>query len=186
MVGRDPLCEEGGTPQGAGGQRWLIGRAQYPFADFLQNSNVWLFAPACLMIISMIARIAVLALAALAAEPTGTLTLACQGTTQWSDEAKPEPTSTGLIIDFTARTLEGFGRDVTFPIRITDVTETTIQFTGNNWSDPNKTASFNIFGTIDRVIGAVEATLTGTMMVGQRTSWSASYLLKCKPTQRMF
>ena len=135
----------------------------------------------------MIARIAlgVIITLAQAAEPTGTLTLACKGTTQWSDDAKPEPTSTGVIIDFTARTLEGFGRDVSFPIRITDVTETTIGFMGNNWNQPNRMVSFSISGTIDRVTGAVEATFAGAMASGKST-WSAHYVLQCKPTQRMF
>jgi hypothetical protein len=117
------------------------------------------------------------------AEPSGTLTLACQGTTQWSGEAKPETTSIGIILDFAAGTLEGFGSDVRFPIRITDVTETTIAFNGNNWNDPKKMHSLSISGTIDRVTGAVEATLAGAMA---KKTWSASYVLKCKPTQRMF
>ena len=130
-----------------------------------------------------------LALAALsistaqAAEPTGTLTLACEGTTKWSDDAKPEPTFTGIIIDFGARTIEGFARDVSFPILITDVTETTIRFMGNNWNDPKNFTSFSIDGTIDRVTGAVEATFVGVM---GKEKWSATYVLKCKPTQRMF
>jgi hypothetical protein len=71
---------------------------------------------------AQIARIAVitpsmlLVLAALstaqAAEPTGTLTLACQGTatdkTDLREAAKPEPVSMGLIIDFTTKTGCGF------------------------------------------------------------------------------
>ena len=136
----------------------------------------------------MIAQIALGVMIGLAqaTEPTGTLTLACQGTKQWSDDAKPEATSTGIILNFAAGTLEGFGSDVTFPMRITDVTETTISFTGDNWNDPKRTASFSMFGTIDRVTGAVEATLAGTMVGPAKKTWSAQYVLKCKPTQRMF
>jgi hypothetical protein len=66
---------------------------------------------------SRIAQIApmLLALAAQAAEPTGTLTLACQGTVidktdPSSEVAKPEPVSMGLMIDFTSNTVAGFER----------------------------------------------------------------------------
>jgi hypothetical protein len=53
-----------------------------------------------------------LSVSAQAAEPTGTLTLACEGTatdkTDPSSEAKPEPVSMGLMIDFTSNTVAGF------------------------------------------------------------------------------
>jgi hypothetical protein len=54
-----------------------------------------------------------LALAALstvqAAEPTGTLTLACDGTaTTPKENAKPQPVSMGIVVNFTARTVHGF------------------------------------------------------------------------------
>jgi hypothetical protein len=49
-----------------------------------------------------------------AAEPTGTLTLACQGTatdkTDLREAANPVPVSMGLIIDFTTNTVAGFER----------------------------------------------------------------------------
>jgi hypothetical protein len=55
-----------------------------------------------------------------AAEPTGTLALACHGMTKEIAPqlgAKPEPISMGIIVDFAARTLEGFGSDATFRIQ---------------------------------------------------------------------
>ena len=50
-------------------------------------------------------------LAAQAAEPTGTLTLACEGTTTDTvgPDAKPEPISMGVVVNFTTRTVQGFG-----------------------------------------------------------------------------
>jgi hypothetical protein len=106
-----------------------------------------------------------LALAALstaqAAEPTGTLTLACQGETKEMEPqlgAKPEPISMGIILDFAARTVEGFGSDATFRIVIGNITETLIDFIGDNSADLTRLYEYRIFGTIDRVTGVVEAT----------------------------
>jgi len=42
-----------------------------------------------------------------AAEPTGTLTLACEGTTKLGE--KTDPISMGIIVDFADRTVHGFG-----------------------------------------------------------------------------
>jgi hypothetical protein len=42
--------------------------------------------------------------------------------------ANPEPTSMGIILDFAARTVEGFGSDARFRIVIENITETSIGF----------------------------------------------------------
>ena len=43
------------------------------------------------------------------AQPAATLTLACKGTVTSSLDSKPEPLSMGIIINFTTRTVQGFG-----------------------------------------------------------------------------
>jgi hypothetical protein len=63
----------------------------------------------------MIAALLLVLAAASAAEPTGTLTLACEGTAADKTDlireaARPEPVSMGLIIDFTTKTIAGFER----------------------------------------------------------------------------
>jgi hypothetical protein len=121
-----------------------------------------------------------LALAALstaqAAEPTGTLTLACEGTTKVGE--KLEPISMGIIVDFAARTVHGFGYPglsgrFDFPVKITGMNEVTVAFHGSNQT------GVSITGSIDRVTGEAEArTQTPDLIL--------RYALKCKPTQRMF
>jgi hypothetical protein len=121
-----------------------------------------------------------LALAALstaqAAEPTGTLTLACEGTTKVGE--KLEPISMGIIVDFAARTVHGFGYPglsgrFDFPVKITGMNEVTVAFHGSNQT------GVSITGSIDRVTGEAEArTQTPDLIL--------RYSLKCKPTQRMF
>jgi hypothetical protein len=123
-----------------------------------------------------------------AAEPTGTMTLACEGKTheitQRRDD-KTEPISMGIIVDFAARTVEGFGSDATFRIGIEGITETTINFSGSNVGDTRRDYTYHVNGTIDRVTGAVQAVHSTTPKAAGQT-WSTSYSLKCKPTQRMF
>jgi hypothetical protein len=132
-----------------------------------------------------------------AAEPTGKLTLACQGTAiSTTPNSKPEPISMGIIVDFAARTVE-FGHEIkSFPVGITDITETAISFFGSDWSDRTTVLMPNINGAIDRVTGAVEADFFtrgrgGTTTCGAPgkpacTYWMTTYSLKCKATQRMF
>jgi hypothetical protein len=111
-----------------------------------------------------------------AAEPTGTLTLACQGTVtdNMKPDAKPEPISAGMIFNFAAGTVQGFpvsAADVA--TKITHVTETAIQFRGER---VGQTAAAFI-GVMDRVTGD----LTGVSF-----QTNHYFQLKCKPTQRMF
>jgi hypothetical protein len=148
---------------------------------------------------AQIARIAVitppmlLALAALstaqAAEPTGTLTLACEGTAtdqkaDLREAAKPEPVSMGLIVDFTTNTVAGFERVfASFSaarVKIIVFDSTSIGFSG---TDP---VGATIFGTVDRITGDVEAATEHWNHETNILQWATSYSLKCKPTQRMF
>jgi len=91
-----------------------------------------------------------------AAEPTGTLTLTCQGTAR--DPAnindKPEPVSTSIIINFATQTIVGLDAPSNSSIKIIDIDEVSIQFGGGS-SNPD----WSIAGSINRVTGDVEATL---------------------------
>jgi hypothetical protein len=93
-----------------------------------------------------------------------TLTLACEGTKTETSRyggysERREAISLGIIINFAARTVTGFPPDVEVLVRpvITDISETTISFTGS--SDPTATVSYSMTGTINRVTGAMEAGL---------------------------
>jgi hypothetical protein len=114
------------------------------------------------------------------------LTLACQGTitTYAEDHPKPAPISMGIIINFTNRTVQGFGypgsSPTNFPVRITAMDDVTVVFSGSDGPPTEQ----RISGTIDRVTGDVGATLfTG---VSGTTFSSTDYSLKCRPAQRMF
>ena len=119
-------------------------------------------------------------LVANAAEPTGTLTLACEGTaiiTDTTDKntqvASGTPISTAINVDFEHRTVE-FDN---IPASISQITETTIKF--HFGTKPN------LEGTIDRVTGAVEVNTLRPMSDRYDRS-EVTYDLKCKATQRMF
>jgi len=124
-------------------------------------------------------------LAAHAAEPTGTLTLACEGTTTDTvgPDAKPEPISMGVVVNFTTRTVQGFGSGLLdYPVEITAVNEVIIAFGGA--SKPNNVGQHSIIsGAEDLVTGELGVT---SSFLGTTGSVSTSYSLKCKPTQRMF
>jgi len=142
--------------------------------------------------------VAGLSMTAQAAEPTGTLTLACEGTStetsphvlgsQRGADAERISISIGIIVDFAARTVTGFPLPPVLdrPAVIRDVTETTISFTSSftNTTPSGLILTYSFDGTIDRVTGAVEAGFMSTTRDGP--TWTRSYSLKCKPTQRMF
>jgi hypothetical protein len=113
-----------------------------------------------------------------AAEPTGTLTLACVGTATDVNNKLTVSTSKGIIVDLAERTVKGFGTPVD-KVGVTGVNEAHISFGANinenGWS---------INGSIDRVTGDLEAYeyLWGKDKIAGMTT----YLLQCKPTQRMF
>jgi len=124
-----------------------------------------------------------------AAEPTGTLTLACQGTTTTKNiemqvDEKPEPISMGIIVDFAARTVDGFG----FLVPITDVGDVTVVFYSSDPGDADAHMNTTIFGTIDRITGEVRAAKIWVGLANNKSPvdiWT-NFSLKCKPTQRMF
>jgi len=102
------------------------------------------------------------------------------------EDAKPEPVSMGIIVDFTSRTVQGFGNPVwvDFPVKITGVNEVTISFRGS--SRVLEITDWSIDGAIDRVTSDVEATSIQTNVKTIKTMSSMRYVLKCRPTQRMF
>jgi hypothetical protein len=117
---------------------------------------------------------------ALAAEPTGTLTLACEGTVTVStsvtgkpdrDEA-PEATSMGLILNLTERTVSG----LVFPVTIDIIDDEHMQFSGSE-------GGWRTSGFVEWVTGDTEI---NSMVVTKTFATSYRYSLKCKPTQRMF
>jgi len=89
------------------------------------------------------------------------------------------PHPAGIIVNFTNRTVHGFGYPgfsglFDFPVKITDMNEVTVAFHGSNQTGGS------ITGSIDRVTGDVEArTQTSPDMI-------LRYALKCRPAQRMF
>jgi hypothetical protein len=123
-----------------------------------------------------------------AAAQVQTLTLACKGTTIATSmpEAKPEPISMGIIVNFTARTVQGFGTPGMLDplVKITGANDVTVVFSGEDKSSPSSV--WSVMGGIDRVTGDAWAT---TMLIVSNTSKIISqtnYALQCRPAQRMF
>ena len=116
------------------------------------------------------------------AEPTGTVTLACEGTTSASAPPPPaerQPVSVGIILNFTAKNIaliEGASKGLgwTYPIKIDKVSELGLSF-----GSAGENAPEFMWGSVGRVSGDVE-------VYYKRTSGVTYYSLKCKPTQRMF
>jgi hypothetical protein len=134
-------------------------------------------------LIPQIALAAIIAVAHAAAEPAGTLTLACKGestlTMIGADASPQEPVSMGIIVSFKEETVgwvhsygtvEGF-HGIRAQILLLD--ETQVQFGG----DDDDLGS--IRGVIDRVTNDTNASY-------RSKTWSMKYSLNCKPTQRMF
>jgi hypothetical protein len=114
-----------------------------------------------------------------------TLTLACQGTV--TTAGMEEATSMGIIINFTARTIQGFGtpgRDA-YLVKITGTDDVTVTFGGS--ADWGPSMHNSISGSIDRVTGDMNAysVATDPQQAG-KIIVSTTYALKCRPTQRMF
>jgi hypothetical protein len=112
------------------------------------------------------------------AEPTGTLTLACQGTEtqRGGGGTTSEQINIGVIVDFQKRLVIGFSDS---PLRITGVDETTISFSGED-------TGWGMNGGIDRVTGWLHGASLKSDPSTRKTILSISYDLQCKPTQRMF
>ena len=116
-----------------------------------------------------------------AAEPTGTLTLACEGTVadNIKPDAKPKPISMGIVLNFAARTVQGFPH--IGDAEITKVDDSRIVFVAS-YDDNN--VEWGFAGTVDRVTGDLKA---HWMLMNMETGnfRNVTYSLKCKPTQRM-
>lgn len=116
-----------------------------------------------------------------AAEPA---TLACKGTVTIKviggrfSGYEPDSISMGLIVNFTARTVQGTGRLGPYlfddQLQITEWNEGTIVFEGFS-----KFLGMKIKGSMDRVTGDV-----GMLATAEGEAYD--YVLKCKPAQRMF
>jgi hypothetical protein len=92
----------------------------------------------------------------------------------------------GIIVNFTNRTVQGFGYPglSDFPVKITAWNEVTVAFYGSNTL--GQAVEESIRGTIDRVTGDLEATYSSFNLKTKNIGTSTSYLLKCRPTQRIF
>ena len=129
--------------------------------------------------------------------------ISCQGTVtdNIKADAKPEPISMGIIVDFAARTVVGFGdpEALGFPVKITGMNEVTLGFSGSyEVGMLRQYGSFaEINGSIDRVTGDVDASYTtwepvfsgegaGRKVSGKTFYSQRAYSLKCRPAQRMF
>jgi hypothetical protein len=117
------------------------------------------------------------------AAETAKVVMTCQGHTHYlKADTQSLPVSLRIIVNLLDRTVHGFRYPDDFPIKITEMNETTIVFHGS--SRQTAQASYRqINGGIDRVTGDAEAT-------SDVTSWresiaSAIHSLKCKPSQRM-
>jgi hypothetical protein len=117
-----------------------------------------------------------------AAEPRGTLTLACEGrVTIESGLSEYDPVSIsmwGVIINLTNHTVKGTSHRGPYlfddQLPIIEANEGTIAFRGfSNW------LGMTVNGSIDRVTGDVG-------MLATARAQTFYYSLKCKPTQRMF
>ena len=122
---------------------------------------------------------------------TGTLTLACKGTTVAGSEggyegAEPEQLSMGLIFNFTAGTVEGFdlGFSQNIPVKIAGINEVTVAFGGSGRYFVGNLMMMS--GTIDRVTGDVGAEVVVTDAKAEKVLSRTSYSLKCRPAQRLF
>jgi hypothetical protein len=111
-----------------------------------------------------------------AAEPM-TLALECAGTLTVNNFPAVSA-SKGIIVDFTERTVKGFGTPID-KVELSSVNEALITFGG-----PNTDRGWTTQGSIDRVTGDLEA--MGTLWGPHGIVGVMVYLLKCKPTQRIF
>ena len=129
-------------------------------------------------ILASAAIIADVTIAAQAAAPE-TLTLTCKGTaTIRADFPKPYSLSMDLVVDFTARTVQGTARQRPYvfddQLQITEWNEATVIFRGFS-----QFLGKNVSGSMDRMTGDVG------MLATSKTE-AIDYSLKCTPTQRMF
>jgi hypothetical protein len=132
----------------------------------------------------MLLALAVLSMSnAQAAEPAGTLTLACKGTETDKGDAgsSSEQINIGVIVDFQKKAVLGLSGGEPVPAPITSISETTISF-----DIAVSAVGWVMTGTLDRVTGALVASSLKSDPSTRKTILSVSLDLQCKPTQRMF
>ena len=102
------------------------------------------------------------------------LALTCKGTMadKINHDAKPEPISMAITVNLSARSVTGF-TGANFPVTITSIDDGRILFRGLNYTPASFAA---VYGSIDRVTGAVEATTDGLPTLNSLTRYS----LKCE------
>jgi hypothetical protein len=111
-----------------------------------------------------------------AAEPTGTLTLACKGRSESGTGAGSNTISKGVILDFQTKIVSGLSHGVA---NITGVTETAISFSGTE-------EGLVIKGVLDRVTGTLLASSIKSDPDSGKTTSLVSYDLQCRRTERVF
>jgi hypothetical protein len=114
-----------------------------------------------------------------------TLTLACRGTVMTA--GTEEATSMGIVINLTARTIQGFGTPGwdAYLVTITGIDDVSITFGGS--ADWGPSVRNSISGSIDRVTGDMNAYAVATdPQQAGKIIVTTTYSLKCRPTQRMF
>jgi hypothetical protein len=116
------------------------------------------------------------AAAAEAAEPAGTMALACKGRSESGTGAGSNQISKGVILDFQTKIVSGLSDGAA---KITGVSETTISFSGSE-------AGLAIKGTLDRVTGTLLASSIRSDPETRRTTSLVSYDLRCRRTERLF
>jgi hypothetical protein len=96
----------------------------------------------CPGVITLIAMVTYLSMTAQAADAV--LALAYQGTTTVTtmEDAKPEPISMGIIVNFTGNTVQGFGDPgfIDYPVKIIGIHDVTVSFRGSHELGPSTTS----------------------------------------------
>jgi hypothetical protein len=113
-----------------------------------------------------------------------TLTLACKGTIGLTADDR-QPISMGIIVNFTDRTVQGFGYPgmIDIPVSIKAANEVTVTFSGSQLILYGQTT---LSGSINRVTGDVEAELMSANPSSGEMRTVMNYELQCRPAQRMF
>jgi hypothetical protein len=108
------------------------------------------------------------------------LTLACQGTVADATQAdaKREPVSMGIIVNFAARTVTGFTYPGGGPVTITTFDDVHVLF-----SSSSKDLGWTFDGSINLVHGDTEAALTWSDAKTGNIVSSSIYALKCGPAR---
>ena len=116
-----------------------------------------------------------------------TLALECKGTTTehtMSGDEDAQPISMGIIVNFTDRTVQGFGfpnGPFDDPLKISRADDATVVFGG----EQEISVRSAIMGVIDRVTGEVQAKWLFIDKTGKFEP-HVTYALQCKPAQRTF